>query len=46
MNWNKLNKKEKLKILNSGGYSDKYIYYKHRELTTSIKELIKNKIRN
>ena len=46
MNWDKLNKKEKLKILNSRGYSEKYIYYRYRELTTSIKELIKNKIRN
>ena len=37
--WNKTSKREKIRILSLGGFSDKYCDFKFDELTVALKEL-------
>ena len=38
--WNKTSKREKIRILSLGGFSDKYCDFKFDELTVALKELV------
>ena len=38
--WNKTSKREKIRILSLGGFSDKYWNFKFDELTTTLKDLV------